>query len=85
MEIEAKDQGDPAKSSRAPLRVTVIDSNDLNPVFKHQFYSSSRVKVRFFQMFGDRFLFSSNLKIPVYVCTARRIFGEARQLRDFSV
>ena len=45
MELEAKDQGEPPKFSRVPLKIIVLDVDDLNPQFSHRYYTAKSIKV----------------------------------------
>uniref|UniRef100_A0A0K0E2B5 Cadherin domain-containing protein n=1 Tax=Strongyloides stercoralis TaxID=6248 RepID=A0A0K0E2B5_STRER len=51
VEIEARDGGEPSLSSTAKLFVTVLDTDDQNPVFSHEYYYTNSISNSFFEVF----------------------------------
>uniref|UniRef100_A0A0N4Z947 Cadherin n=1 Tax=Parastrongyloides trichosuri TaxID=131310 RepID=A0A0N4Z947_PARTI len=51
VEIEARDGGEPSLSSIAKLFVTVLDTDDQNPVFTHEYYYTNSISDSIFEVF----------------------------------
>uniref|UniRef100_A0A0K0FAR9 Cadherin-89D n=1 Tax=Strongyloides venezuelensis TaxID=75913 RepID=A0A0K0FAR9_STRVS len=51
VEIEARDGGEPSLASTAKLFVTVLDTDDQNPIFSQEYYYTNSISDSFFEVF----------------------------------